>query len=177
MSKYLTLVAVGDDNSNKTELLLKYTGNHCARYNKFVVPRFKNNVQSIVVDHVCWTVCFVDAESDDHYSVLRRAAYEKADCILLCYSVKSRSSFKSVYKKWCIEVRKHAPLVPIILIATDTEARSAAAAAATVSTEQGENLKLLIGAYAFIECSVEHFLGIDDIFIEAVRSTYQRTKF
>jgi hypothetical protein len=119
----------------------------------------------------------------------------QADCILLCYSVKSCSSFKSVYKKWCLEVRKHAPLVPIILIgkcpssrirvygkfnfiaATDTEARSAAAAAATVSTEQGENLKLLIGAYAFIECSVEHFLGIDDIFIEAVRSTYQRTKF
>lgn len=64
------------------------------------------------------------------------------------------------------------------IAATDTEARSAAAAAAaTVSTEQGENLKLLIGAYAFIECSVEHFLGIDDIFIEAVRSTYQRTKF
>lgn len=63
----------------------------------------------------------------------------------------------------------------MFITGTDIEAR--ASNQDTISTEQGENLKLLIGAYAFVECSIAHFLGIDDIFIEAVRSTYQRRKF
>ncbi|XP_044269279.1 ras-like GTP-binding protein RhoL [Tribolium madens] len=170
MSRYLTFVAVGDHLSNKTELLLKYTGIH-----DLGVKRFENNVQSIIVDRVRWMVHFVDTECDDDYEILRRRAYDEADCILLCYSVRVKSTFKNVYKKWCLEVRKCAPLVPIILIGTDIEAR--VDNNSSISTEQGENLKLLIGAYAFVECSIQHFLGIDDIFIEAVRSTNHRKKF
>ncbi|RZC33715.1 ras-like GTP-binding protein RhoL [Asbolus verrucosus] len=187
MTKYLTLVAVGDRQSKKTELLLRYTGGcKSRRHNEYVVPkydqvfsvlkpmiweifRFQNNVQNIIVDRIPRTVYFMDTESDDDYEILRRDAYEKADCILLCYSIKAKSTFKNVYRKWCLEVRKHTPFVPIVLIGTEAEARGNNSD--VVSTEQGENLKLLIGAYAFIECSIENFLGIDDIFIEAVRST------
>ncbi|KAJ3663837.1 hypothetical protein Zmor_008058 [Zophobas morio] len=172
MSKYLKIVAVGDHDSKKTELLLKYTSNcnDLQHYNKFLVPQFQNNVYAVVVDRIERVVQFVDAPAEDDYKTLRKEVFENADCILLCYSINSKPTFKNVSKKWVLEVRQHAPLVPIVLVATDTETRNNNAA--PISTEQGENLKLLIGAYAFVECSTRHFLGVDDVFIEAIRSTY-----
>lgn len=43
-----------------------------------------------------------------------------------------------------------------------------------VSTEEGQSLKKLIGAYSFVECSIEDFIGVDDVFIEAIRSVISR---
>lgn len=81
--------------------------------------RFYDNVQDIIVDWVRHSVYFMDAESGDDYEILRKEAYLKADCILLCYSIANKSSFKNVYKKWCLEIRKVAPFVPLVLVGKD----------------------------------------------------------
>lgn len=57
-----------------------------------------------------------------------------------------------------------------IFIATDSETRNNNREN-LISIEEAENLKYIIGASALIECSVENNIGIDDVFIEAVRST------
>ncbi|XP_017771266.1 PREDICTED: ras-like GTP-binding protein RhoL [Nicrophorus vespilloides] len=170
MERSITIVAVGDADSRKTELLIKYT------YNKhiyeFSMPsRFENNVREIIVDYNRYNVHFIDAECDDDYEILRWEDYEKADCVVLCYSIGNRRSFERTLRKWCVEVRRTNPDVPVILVATDTELRGTGRRGC-VKTEEGEDLKCALNACALVECSVEKLVGIDDVFIEAVRSTY-----
>lgn len=63
-----------------------------------------------------------------------------------------------------------------LFTATDSETRTTCKHKDIVSIEEAENLKYLIGASALIECSVKNFIGIDDVFIEAVRSTRKMCK-
>ncbi|KAF2888194.1 hypothetical protein ILUMI_17979, partial [Ignelater luminosus] len=71
-ARNITLVAVGDKCSKKTELLLKYTSDK-----KFECSVFINNVQEIIVDRIPYSVYFMDTESEDDYKTLRQYAYAK----------------------------------------------------------------------------------------------------
>ncbi|XP_065161260.1 ras-like GTP-binding protein RhoL isoform X2 [Atheta coriaria] len=166
----LTIIAVGDSDSNKTELLTKYTVNK--EFYKYSFPAtFNTNVRDIIVDYIPYEVTFIDCEYDDDYSIIRFADYEKADVVLLCYSIANRRTFERMITKWCVEVRKINPRLPIILVATDTERRSNARDVKFVTLQEGVDMKFALNAFALVECSVEKLVGIDDVFIEAVRST------
>lgn len=94
--------------------------------------------------------------------------------------------------KWCLEIRECAIDVPIILVGdtinksvfffislliSGTEMEKRKSGPNEVSTEEGEHLKKLMGAFSFVECSVDAFVGVDDVFIEAIRSVTSRYCF
>ncbi|KAK5642034.1 hypothetical protein RI129_008201 [Pyrocoelia pectoralis] len=166
----ITLVAVGDHDSKKTDLLLKYTTDKKLR-EEFKPSIFTNNVQSVIVDRALYSVHFVNAESEDVFKSLRLKDYEKADCFLLCYSIKSRTSFENI-AKWCIEVRRCLRHIPLVLIGTESESRRNTTD--YVSKEEGENLMYLIDAVGFVECSIKDYLRVDDVFKTAIRSVHRR---
>ncbi|KAB0796050.1 hypothetical protein PPYR_10111 [Photinus pyralis] len=166
----VTLVAVGDHDSKKTDLLLKYTTDKKLR-DEFKPCIFTNNVQNVVVDRALYSVHFVNAESEDVFKSLRLKDYEKADCFLLCYSIKSRASFENV-AKWCIEVRRCLRHVPLVLVGTESEGRRNAED--YVSKEEGEDLMYLIDAAGFVECSIKEYLRVDDVFKTAIRSVQKK---
>lgn len=64
----------------------------------------------------------------------------------------------------------------IIILGTETDKRNINNVNC-VSTAEGENFKKLIGAFSFVECSVDGFIGVDDVFIEAIRSVISRYHF
>lgn len=114
MSKYVNLIAIGDANSNKTDLLIRYT--YSNKRKEYAIPKvFINNIQEIIVDRLPYKVHFMDSETDDDYKILRENKLKKADCVLMCYSISNRSTFENL-KKWFIEVRGIVPEVPIILV-------------------------------------------------------------
>lgn len=110
--------------------------------------------------------------------------------MLLCYSVVRRSSFESLRTKWCLEIREHDINLPIVLVGKDldfgspiwtiavyvsgTDVEKRNDSASHVSSGEAENFGRLIGAFAFVECSVESFVGVDDVFIGAIRSVSSR---
>ncbi|KAK4877056.1 hypothetical protein RN001_009562 [Aquatica leii] len=113
--KNITLVVVGDTESKKTDLLLKYTTDK-KLYGNFKPSIFVNNIQNVIVDRIQYSVNFVNAESDDVYKSLRLTEYKQANCFILCYSISNRTTFENITKKWCVEMRKCCSYIPIILV-------------------------------------------------------------
>lgn len=59
----------------------------------------------------------------DEFDKLRPLCYTSVDVFLLCFSVVNPASFQNVPEKWVPEIRKHAPLTPLILVGTQCDLR------------------------------------------------------
>ncbi|CAG2068877.1 unnamed protein product, partial [Timema podura] len=94
------------------------------------------------------------------------------DCFLLCYSVSGRSSFENILSKWCPEIRHHCPNVPIVLVATKTDLREDDPDC--VSTAEGRKMKQKIRAARYAECSAINGEGLQEVFVEAIRSVMKK---
>ncbi|KAA3465548.1 rac-like GTP-binding protein ARAC3 [Gossypium australe] len=95
----------------------------------------------------------------EDYNRLRPLSYRGADVFLLAFSLISKASYENVSKKWIPELRHYAPGVPIILVGTKLDLRDDKQffvdhpGAVPITTAQGEELRKLIGAPVYIECS------------------------
>ncbi|CDY69676.1 BnaCnng64730D, partial [Brassica napus] len=75
------------------------------------------------------------------------------------FSLISKASYENVSKKWIPELEHYAPGVPIVLVGTKLDLRDDKQffvdhpGAVPITNAQGEELKKLIGAPAYIECS------------------------
>ncbi|MFS7997817.1 putative small GTPase, P-loop containing nucleoside triphosphate hydrolase [Helianthus anomalus] len=95
----------------------------------------------------------------EDYNILRPLSYHGADVFILAFSLISKASYENISKKWIPELRHNAPGVPIILVGTkldlhdDKQFLIDHPGAVPITTAQGEELRKLIGAPAYIECS------------------------
>ncbi|KAJ0676705.1 putative small GTP-binding protein [Helianthus annuus] len=95
----------------------------------------------------------------EDYNRLRPLSYRGADVFILAFSLISKASYEDISKKWIPELRHYAPGVPIILVGTkldlhdDKQFLTDHPGAVPITTAQGEELRKLIGAPAYIECS------------------------
>ncbi|MFS8002223.1 putative small GTPase, P-loop containing nucleoside triphosphate hydrolase [Helianthus anomalus] len=94
-----------------------------------------------------------------NYNRLRPLSYRGADVFILAFSLISKASYENISKKWIPELRHYAPGVPIILVGTkldlhdDKQFLTDHPGSVPITTAQGEELRKLIGAPAYIECS------------------------
>ncbi|TQD97912.1 hypothetical protein C1H46_016437 [Malus baccata] len=84
--------------------------------------------------------------------------------------------------QWIPELRHYAPGVPIILVGTKLDLRDDKqffidhSGAVPITTDQGEELKKLIGAPAYIECSSKTQQNVKAVFDAAIKVVLQPPK-
>nr|ADD23346.1 rac-type small GTP-binding protein [Triticum aestivum] len=156
-SRFIKCVTVGDGAVGKTCLLISYTSNTFPT--DYVPTVFDNFSANVVVDGSTVNLGLWDTAGQEDYNRLRPLSYRGADVFLLAFSLISKASYENVTKKWIPELRHYAPGVPIILVGTKLDLRDDQQffvdhpGAVPISTAQGEELKKVIGATAYIECS------------------------
>ncbi|KAJ8762339.1 hypothetical protein K2173_007497 [Erythroxylum novogranatense] len=110
----------------------------------------------------------------EDYDRLRPLSYPQTDVFILAFSLISKASYENVAKKWIPELRHHAPRVPVILVGTKLDLREDKQfvvehpGAVSISTAQGEELRKLIGAAAYIECSSKTQQNVKAVFDAAI---------
>ncbi|KAK9911140.1 hypothetical protein M0R45_035063 [Rubus argutus] len=172
-SKFIKCVTVGDGAVGKTCLLISYTSNTFPT--DYVPTVFDNFSANVLVDGQTVNLGLWDTAGQEDYNRLRPLSYRGADIFLLAFSLISRPSYENISKKWVPELRHYAPSVPIILVGTKLDLREGRQflmdypAACTISTQQGEDLKKIIGAVAYIECSSKTQQNVKAIFDAAIK--------
>ena len=185
-SKPINSVVIGDGNIGKTCLVTSFLEN---AYNPKHFPTVFNNYSTAV--SFCgneYDLQIKDTPGQEGYDRLRPLVYGDADCILVCFSVVSRSSFHNIEDKWSKEITNFAPKKPFILVGLKTDLRNhrktytnlMSHKETPVTYKEGSDLaKRLrkIGCKKYAECSALNQLGTYNVFDEVLFTvTEQRIK-
>ncbi|KAG7027016.1 Rac-like GTP-binding protein RAC1 [Cucurbita argyrosperma subsp. argyrosperma] len=204
VSRFIKCVTVGDGAVGKTCMLISYTSNTFPT--DYVPTVFDNFSANVVVDGSTvnlglwdtagmfktslYITCFL-AESlmcmshepgQEDYNRLRPLSYRGADVFLLAFSLISKASYENVAKKWIPELRHYAPGVPVILVGTKLDLREDKQyliehpGVVPITTSQGEELRKLIGAPVYIECSSKTQQNVKAVFDAAIKVVLQPPK-
>jgi len=169
-------MVVGDGAVGKTCLLISYTTNSFP--GEYVPTVFDNYNANAIVDGIPVNLGLWDTAGSEEYDTLRPLSYPGTDVFLVCFSLFSPSSFEDVIKKWYPEIRQHMDTKPpIILVGTKMDLRNKPQAIESmrssgeepVSFEMGEQMRLELGAYKYLECSALTQEGLATVFEEAIR--------
>ncbi|KAK2381547.1 rac GTP-binding protein RHO1 [Trifolium repens] len=172
-SRFIKCVTVGDGAVGKTCLLISYTSNTFPT--DYVPTVFDNFSANVVVDGNTINLGLWDTAGQEDYNRLRPLSYRGADVFLLAFSLISRASYENIAKKWIPELRHYAPGVPIILVGTKLDLRDDNQffqdhpGAAPITTAQGEELRKLISAPVYIECSSKTQKNVKAVFDAAIK--------
>ncbi|PSS12102.1 Rac-like GTP-binding protein 5 precursor [Actinidia chinensis var. chinensis] len=185
-SRFIKCVTVGDGAVGKTCMLISYTSNTFPT--DYVPTVFDNFSANVVVDGSTvnlglWDTAgkFAVARQED-YNRLRPLSYRGADVFILAFSLISKASYENISKKWIPELRHYAPGVPIVLVGTKLDLREdkqffvGHPGAVPITTAQGEELRKLIGAAAYIECSSKTQQNVKAVFDAAIKVVLQPPK-
>ncbi|CAD5187389.1 unnamed protein product [Musa acuminata subsp. malaccensis] len=192
-SRFIKCVTVGDGAVGKTCMLISYTSNTfptvCSEtsaslvmFLDYVPTVFDNFSANVVVDGNTVNIGLWDTAGQEDYNRLRPLSYRGADVFLLAFSLISKASYENVAKKWIPELNHYAPGVPIILVGTKLDLRDDKQffmdhpGAVSVSAAQGEELRKLIGAPSYIECSSKTQQNIKAVFDAAIKVVLQPPK-
>lgn len=176
-TKFIKCVTVGDGAVGKTCLLICYTSNKFPT--DYIPTVFDNFSANVSVDGSIVNLGLWDTAGQEDYSRLRPLSYRGADIFVLAFSLISRASYENVLKKWMPELRRFAPNVPIVLVGTKLDLRDDRGyladhpGAAVITTAQGEELRKLIGATAYIECSSKTQQNVKAVFDTAIKVVLQ----
>ncbi|RDY07267.1 Rac-like GTP-binding protein RAC1 [Mucuna pruriens] len=186
-SRFIKCVTVGDGAVGKTCLLISYTSNTfptfvLQRIMDYVPTVFDNFSANVVVDGSTVNLGLWDTAGQEDYNRLRPLSYRGADVFILAFSLISKASYENIAKKWIPELRHYAPGVPIILVGTKLDLREDKQffmdhpGAVPITTAQGEELRKLIGAPAYIECSSKTQQNVKAVFDAAIKVVLQPPK-
>lgn len=128
---------------------------------------FDNYSANVMVDGKPINLGLWDTAGQEDYDRLRPLSYPQTDVFLVCFSIISRSSFENVSSKWIKEIQHHAPNVPHILVGTKMDLRGPDKSC--VSTAEGDQLSMSIGAKKYLECSALTQAGLKTVFDDAIR--------
>uniref|UniRef100_A0A2P2LMW3 Rac gtpase n=1 Tax=Rhizophora mucronata TaxID=61149 RepID=A0A2P2LMW3_RHIMU len=179
-SRFIKCVTVGDGAVGKTCMLISYTSNTFPT--DYVPTVFDNFSANVVVDGSTVNLGLWDTAGQEDYNRLRPLSYRGADVFLLAFSLISKASYENVVKKWIPELRHYAPGIPVILVGTKLDLRDDKQylldhpGAVSITTAQGEELRKLIGAPVYIECSSKTQQNIKAVFDAAIKVVLQPPK-
>ncbi|KAI4342123.1 hypothetical protein MLD38_026780 [Melastoma candidum] len=179
-SRFIKCVTVGDGGVGKTCMLISYTSNTFPT--DYVPTVFENFSANVVVDGSTVNLGLWDTAGQEDYNRLRPLSYPGADVFLLAFSLTSKASYENIAKKWIPELQHYAPGVPVILVGTKLDLREDKQFladhpdAVPITTAQGEELKKLISATAYIECSSKTQQNVKAVFDAAIKVVLQPPK-
>ncbi|XP_064957086.1 rac-like GTP-binding protein 5 isoform X2 [Musa acuminata AAA Group] len=170
-SRFIKCVTVGDGAVGKTCMLISYTSNTFPT--DYVPTVFDNFSANVVVDGSTVNLGLWDTAGQEDYNRLRPLSYRGADVFLLAFSLISKASYENVTKK------HYAPGVPQILVGTKLDLRDDQQffidhpGAVPITTAQGEELRKLIDAPSYVECSSKTQQNIKAVFDAAIKAALQ----
>lgn len=190
------LVIIGDGACGKTSLLSVFTLGYFPtvscyspttlqryRFNliscqRYVPTVFENYVTDCRVDGKNVQLALWDTAGQEDYERLRPLAYSRAHVILIGFSVDTPDSLDNVRTKWAEEAREKCPGVPIILVGLKKDLRDDPMAVEEMrkkslkftTPKMGNDIKDLVGARRYLECSSLTGDGVDDVFEAATRA-------
>jgi len=167
----IKITVVGDGTVGKTCMLICYTQNSFPE--EYVPTVFDNHAKTLTVDGVDFALTLWDTAGQEEYEKLRPLSYPKTDCFILCYAVNNKSSFANVEHKWIPELRHHCPKAAVLLVGTKNDLRESEDC---VSEAEGKKLKSKIKANGYLQCSAKSRVGLDDVFVEAIRAIMKQKK-
>jgi len=174
------LVVVGDGAVGKTCLVLAYTTN---TFPESVLPTvFDNYSFDAIVDGKFARIGIWDTAGQADFDRLRPLSFRGTDVFLICFSIGAPVSLSNVAEKWALEVKHYGPNVPIVLCGTQMDLRDdektikslKANGLKPVQQEEGEKMKIKIGALAYVECSALSLSNVKNVFDESVRAAFSR---
>ncbi|XP_026234665.1 ras homolog family member Ua [Anabas testudineus] len=177
--RWVKCVLVGDGAVGKTSLVVSYTTNG---YPTEYVPTAFDNFSAVVsVDGQPVKLQLCDTAGQDEFDKLRPLCYTSADVFLLCFSVVSPASFQNVPEKWVPEIRKHAPLAPLVLVGTQCDLRDDVKVLIDlnkyreqpVDPVDARRCAMEIGAVAYMECSSLTQKNLKEVFDTAILASLQ----
>ncbi|CAL1406469.1 unnamed protein product [Linum trigynum] len=172
-SRFIKCVTVGDGAVGKTCMLICYTSNKFPT--DYIPTVFDNFSANVVVEGTTVNLGLWDTAGQEDYNRLRPLSYRGADVFVLSFSLISRASYENVLKKWIPELQHYAPGIPLVLVGTKLDLRDDKHYIAhhpgliPVTTEQGEELRKLVGAAYYIECSSKTQQNVKAVFDAAIR--------
>ncbi|KAB5512710.1 hypothetical protein DKX38_029738 [Salix brachista] len=166
-ARFIKCVTVGDGAVGKTCMLISYTSNTFPT--DYVPTVFDNFSANVVVDGSTVNLGLWDTAGQEDYNRLRPLSYRGADVFLLAFSLVSKASYENIAKKWISELRHYAPTVPIVLVGTKL-------GKINFVTFYGEELKKMIGAAVYLECSSKTQQNVKGVFDAAIKVVLQPPK-
>ena len=178
----IKVYAVGDGAVGKTSLFITFAyGKFPSDYipYEFGTSTFDWNVGGKKVRLGLWE----EAGGED-FDKLRPLSYPDTDVFLICFSLVSPASYENAKSRWHPELKHYCPNVPILLVGTKLDLREDQDAVAQlkenkqepVSHSDGLRLAKEIEATKYVECSSLIQKGVKEVFEEAVKSVWSRTK-
>ncbi|CAN1156828.1 Rac-like GTP-binding protein 3 [Linum perenne] len=164
-SRFIKCVTVGDGAVGKTCMLICYTSNKFPT--DYIPTVFDNFSANVVVEGTTVNLGLWDTAGQEDYNRLRPLSYRGADVFVLTFSLVSRASYENIMKK-----------VHIFDVLSDTcrsnlrndkHYMSDHPGLVPVSTEQGEELRKIIGASYYIECSSKTQQNVKAVFDAAIK--------
>ncbi|KAL9815232.1 putative small GTP-binding protein [Arabidopsis thaliana] len=168
-SKFIKCVTVGDGAVGKTCMLICYTSNKFPT--DYIPTVFDNFSANVVVEGTTVNLGLWDTAGQEDYNRLRPLSYRGADVFVLSFSLVSRASYENVFKKWIPELQHFAPGVPLVLIFVKISIIWLIILdyPCNYCTGLGEELRKLIGATYYIECSSKTQQNVKAVFDSAIK--------
>ncbi|KAL0376236.1 UNVERIFIED_CONTAM: Rac-like GTP-binding protein ARAC3 [Sesamum calycinum] len=181
-SRFIKCVTVGDGAVGKTCLLISYTSNTFPT--DYVPTVFDNFSANVVVDGSTVNLGLWDTAGQEDYNRLRPLSYRGADVFILAFSLISKASYENVSKKSdCLPLssRKVMSILGhfchvLLDLREDKQFFVDHPGAVPITTAQGEDLKKVIGAAAYIECSAKTQQNVKAVFDAAIKVVLQPPK-
>ena len=180
----INCVVVGDVGIGKTSMLFAFYANifrgdyvpKLYEYHGYDRCSVEREIKDRYVNLIFW-----DTTEGDMQDRIRCKSYSSAEIILLCFSVVSPLSFKSIKTKWMPEIRQECQNIPILLIGTKVDLRENKGVnellhsrkQSPITKRQGIELAKEIGAITYMECSSLEFRGANDIVLETAKTIIQ----
>uniref|UniRef100_A0A7E4V8E5 Rho-related GTP-binding protein RhoG n=1 Tax=Panagrellus redivivus TaxID=6233 RepID=A0A7E4V8E5_PANRE len=175
-------VVVGDENVGKTAMLFSYTKNMFpGAYVPTIVETFTTTVH---ISEKAYNLHIFDTAGQETCDRLRPLSYQKANLIIICFSVVNPASFENVKDKWFPEVRHYCPNTPFILVGTQSDLRSDPEVNETLANEKQTQVSFAAGfqlakeynAIRYVECSAYNQRGLKEIFDHGVIAVINQQK-
>ena len=123
-----------------------------------------------------------DTAGQEDFDRLRPLSYPDTNVVLICFSVDSPVSAKSVVEKWMPEVRHFCGRCPVIIVACKKDLRNdyqtimklKETGEKPVSMELGKQIAAHVKADAYIECSAKTRDGVHELFVQAARLSLKK---
>lgn len=117
----------------------------------------------------------------------------QTDVFIICFAVNNRSSFNNVKYKWYPEVKHYRPSAKLVLVGKKlsqikkgffyncfsvlgTKSDLRVEAQKCVTTAEGEQMRKLVKAVGYVECSSKYQWNVDKVFETAMLSLFTQEK-
>jgi Ras-related C3 botulinum toxin substrate 1 len=175
-AQHIKCVVVGDGAVGKTCLLWVYAKQSFPE--DYVPTVFDNYSTNVKVSGRTINLGLWDTAGQEDYDRLRPLSYPGTSVFLICFSVENPASYDNVKQKWYPEVSQHCPNVPIILVGTKCDLRNDPAVIQKLNAKNqkmktpadGEELRRVIKAIKYLECSAKTQEGVKAVFDDCIRA-------